>query len=322
MKTLSKCPACSCEDLREVDLATNLTAEDKTLIGSTVIWQADYASCPRCELMFARNRQEREEIDDYYDAFPVIEKRKYTVYPLPQRFIASQEAFCDRLVGNLVKAGLIRPDMSVLNIRCEYGVHLARLRDTYGVKELYGLDHFETNLRYAREDLGLENLGTLKPYPKQLPFGDKRFDLILANHTLTHALDPMGLLAIFRERVAPGGAIVFYNELDHIPLMDLPKTFKRGINSYHKQLLTKTSLENMLRLAGYGTEWLDYDPVGIKWASGRHSRTIIGRPSPAIDVSEVTAPAEHDLFEAFLDGRKKHRRRGLLRKAKELFAPA
>jgi 2-polyprenyl-3-methyl-5-hydroxy-6-metoxy-1,4-benzoquinol methylase len=269
--------------------------------------------------MFARNRQERGEIDAYYEAFPVIEKRGYTVWPLPQRFIDAQTAFCDRLVGTLEEAGLIRAEMSVLNIRCEFGAHLARLRDKHGVKELYGLDHFATNLRHAREVLGLENLDSLDPYLTELPFGSKKFDLILANHLLTHALDPMGLMAILRARVAPGGAVVFYNEIDHIAIMDLPKTFRRGVVSYHKQLLTRTSLENMCRLAGFRTAWLDYDPVGIKWASGRHSRTIVGYPAEPIEVSAITAPQENDLYQAYEAGLAAHGRFGLLHRAKQLF---
>jgi SAM-dependent methyltransferase len=320
METLSTCPACGSDELRDVGLATNLTREDRQLIGPSVVWEADYASCTRCDLMFARNRQENSEIDDYYAAFPEIENRDYAVYPLPDLFLKSQNQFADRLVGNLAKAGLVRPEMSVLNVRCEYGVHLARLRDEHGVSELYGLDHFPTNIRHARENLGLENIEILDPYFADIPFGDKKFDLILANHQLTHALNPMAVLANLRSRVAPGGTVVFYNEIDHIPIMDLPKTFRRGVISYHKQLLTRVSLENICRLAGFKTDWLDYDPVGIKWASGRHSLTIAGSPAEAIDVSQVTPPAKPDLYDAYLEGSKRHGRFGLLHKARKLFA--
>jgi SAM-dependent methyltransferase len=319
MQSLSACPACGCEDLRDVNLATNLSPKFRKVIGDTAIWEADYASCPRCDLIFARNRQEREEIDAYYNAFPIIEHRDYVTWPLPQQFIDQQNAFCDRLVGNLEKADLIRPDMSVLNLRCEYGVHLARLRDAYGVTRLYGLDHFATNLRYGREVLGLANLDLLSPYLSALPFGDMKFDLILANHLMTHALDPMGLLQILKDRLAPGGAILFYNELDHVALMDEPKLFKRGVISYHKQLLAKPSLDNMLRLSGFDTEWIDYDPVGFKWASGRQSRTVVGRPAEAIDVSEVTTPDGESLYEAYEKGLARHGKRGLLHSLKRML---
>ena len=320
MKVLSKCPACGSHELRETDLATNLTTKHKALIGPAVIWEASYASCSRCELMFARNRQERGEIDAYYAAFAVIEKRKYTVYPPPEEFIALQSAFSERLVGKLRDARLISPDISVLNIRCECGIHLAALRDDYGVEEVYGLDYFESSLRYAREQLGLNNVGMLEPYLDELPFGHKKFDLILANHLLTHALDPMGLLQLLRDRLSPGGAIVFFNELDHIPLMDMKKIFARGIVSYHKQLLTKASLWNMLLSAGYDTEWLDYDPVGIKWASGSHSLSIIGRPNEAGPVSTALNDAEDGLYEAYLEGQRKYSQQGLLAKVRKLWA--
>ncbi len=319
MKVLSKCPACGSRELRETDLATNLTTQHKALIGPSVIWEASYASCSRCELMFARNRQEREEIDAYYAAFPAIEKRKYTVYPPPEEFIELQTAFSERLIGKLRDARLISPDISVLNIRCECGIHLARLRDDYDIEEVYGLDYFDSNLRYAREQLGLNNVDMLSPYLDELPFGQKKFDLILANHLLTHALDPMELLQLLRDRLSPGGAIVFFNELDHIPLMDMKKTFSRGVVSYHKQLLTKASLENMLQSAGYGTEWLDYDPVGIRWASGRYSLSIIGRPDKADATCTAIYDAQDGLYDAYLEGRRKYSQQGLLAKVKKLW---
>ncbi|MGI9490547.1 MAG: class I SAM-dependent methyltransferase [Geminicoccaceae bacterium] len=317
MKVLRKCPACDSQELRDVDLETNLTSQHKALIGQAVMWEASYASCPQCELMFARNRQEQGEIDAYYAAFAAIEKRKYTVYPLPEEFIELQSAFSERLIGKLRDAQLISPDISVLNIRCECGIHLEKLRDEYDIKDVYGLDYFESNLRHAREKLGLNNVGMLEPYLDELPFGQKKFDLILANHLLTHALDPMGLLRLLRDRLSPGGAIVFYNELDHIPIMDMKKVFSRGIVSYHKQLLTRASLENMLRSAGYDTEWLDYDPVGIKWASGCHSLSIIGRPNNAGTTSTAINDAQDGLYNAYLEGRRKYSLQRLLAKAKK-----
>ncbi len=317
MQVLESCPSCENGDLVDVDLSTNLTDTHKAIIGSNVIWEANYAYCPCCELMFARNRQDTEEIDDYYAAFPEVEKRSYTVYPLPQQFIDVQEKFSERLIGNVEKAGLIRPDMSVLNIRCEYGVHLAHLRDKFGVQDLYGLDHFETNMQYAREDLGLSNIGYLDPYHVHVPFERQSFDLVLANHLMTHALDPMALLAHLRSLVAPGGAIVFYNELDHMGLMDMRKMYRRGVISYHKQLLTRNSLQNMLKRAGYRFDFLDYDTTGIKWASGRHSMAIAACPDTPASVSELTAPAAENLYQAYLDGYDRHAPNKLLRTVKK-----
>ncbi len=320
MDKLTSCPACNCGDLVDVGLGTNLTSEHIQLIGDTAIWQADYASCPNCELMFARNRQDETETDEYYAAFKVIEKRDYAVYPPPQKFIDAQESFSERFVGRLAEAGLINASMSVLNVRTEYGVHLARLRDVYGVQDVYGLDHFESNIEYAQKDLALKNIELLDPRVADLGFGDLKFDLILANHQLTHALEPMEILARFKNRLKPGGTVVFYNELDHMGIMDLPKTFRRGVISFHKQLLTRNSLENMLKLAGYATSFIDYDPVGIKWASGRHSMVIGGTPAKAIKPDQVSHPGSPSLYDAYEAGLAKHSRIGLLDKAKRLLS--
>jgi len=319
MHVLTECPACRSHDLVDVDLTTNLTDEHKKLIGDDVIWEADYAYCRRCEMMFARNRQDANEAVDYYAAFPDIEKRSYTVYPPPQQFIDAQEAFSNRFLGTLDGAGLLKPGISVLNIRCEYGVHLAALKQRFGIDEVYGLDHFETNLRYARDDLGLEHLDILDPYTIAIPFERKRYDLILANHQITHALDPVALMRHLRDHVSDDGCVVFYNELDHVGLFDQRKMYRRGVISYHKQLLTRNSLENLCRLSGFAPTFLDHDRVGIKWASGRESMVVAGRPAQPIDPAEAAPPASDSLYDAYLRGRDAHAPIGLVARVRRAF---
>jgi hypothetical protein len=326
MITIHSCPACDHQALLDATLSTNVTADDVKRLGSGLLVDSRFALCPRCELIFARNRQDDSEADDYYRAFAVLEKRDYAVYPPPGDFVDAQTKFSQFLLDLLDRQQILHGNLRVLNIRCELGIHLARLRDHYGVRALYGLDHFESNLRYAREDLGLEHIAWLHPAKLTVPFAPVEYDLILANHQLTHALAPAELTRRLKQWLAPKGLLILYNELDHAHLFRDTRFFRQGMISYHKQLLTQRSLENICRLNGLEPRLLVRDAQGMRWASGKHSMIILAHARPPLPANQLDPAEPKELLRMIRRGERIYRfrqaRRNVQTRLRHLFRGA
>ena len=247
-----------------------------------VVSDSKYAVCRRCDLLFARRRQDEGDAEAYYRAFEILEKRDYAVYPPPEFYLEKQIEFSEWLLDQLDAAGVLSKCGSVLNIRCENGVHLANLRDKYNVREVYGLDHFASNLRYARENHNIQHVEFLHPVDLDVPFERRYFDLILANHQITHALEPLKLIKRFRNLLSPRGVLVLYNENDHLRLLCRKRIFHEGAGNYHKQLLTPHSLRNLCQLAGLSWQQIALREKAIKWACPRDSMVAIARRVDAV----------------------------------------
>jgi 2-polyprenyl-3-methyl-5-hydroxy-6-metoxy-1,4-benzoquinol methylase len=154
-------------------------------------------------------------------------------------------------------AGLLKDGMSILHVRCDAGALLSELRKLLPNATLHGLDYWPNNLRWLREQgFAVEYLN---PASIDVPPGIK-FDLILSNHLLTHALDPRGDLAKLRSALRDNGRILFYNEYDHVPLFDqASKVLRRSpMTGYHKRLFIRPSFESFLRSAGFKPHFLGY----------------------------------------------------------------
>jgi SAM-dependent methyltransferase len=91
------------------------------------------------------------------------------------------------------------------------------------------------------------------PEPKH-PFAIKTFDVIVANHFLTHAHDPRALMAYFRSILSEDGTLILYNELDHDLSLKSMTAYARGLNFFHKQLFTRKTLIGFVQACGFSVE--------------------------------------------------------------------
>jgi SAM-dependent methyltransferase len=154
------------------------------------------------------------------------------------------------------------------------------LRSRLPAATLHGLDYFETNVRYLREE-GFR-VDKLSAAAIELPPG-AAYDLILANHHFTHALDPRGDLARLRNALRPGGHILFYSEVDHSVLFDPASALFSRIDviNYHKQLFVPETFAALLRNGGFGCEFL---------GRSRFTMTYLAAPSDGLVAAPPAAP--------------------------------
>jgi SAM-dependent methyltransferase len=303
MNYLKECPLCSNPNLEPIHRDTDLKEPGaRGEVPAEWGW-ADYAFCDRCGLIAARHRQEPASGAGFYERFKELEHRNYVTYPMPQEFIENQTTLAEGLFERAAAQleGLVEP--TILNIRSECGIVLDRFRKGLNTERVYALDLFEPNRRHAREVLGLRHVAELRIDKMTVPADwPQRYDLILANHVMTHALDLRESMAELRGLMNPDGIVLCYNEADHSQSLQRRNAYKRGINSFHKQLFDRKSFENLFRVSGMEVTPLRPLP-GLRWAIPHASMIVIARQGAP--PSELIG--EHSAYRAiFKDWERRH----------------
>ena len=250
---LDKCPCCFAPDPEYLFDANDLAAH---IFVDRRLKRGRYSLCRACGAIFAARRPSPETAETYYELFPELEEKTHNIYPPPSRNSKGKVARANEIFGLIEQRGLLKPDLSVLHVRADVGALLKLLRDRLPAATLHGLDYFANNVRYLREE-GF-HVDKLSAAAIKLPPG-AGYDLILANHHFTHALDPRGDLATLRSALKPGGHVLFYSEVDHSVLFDpASDLFSRiDVINNHKQLFVPETFEALLRNGGFACEFLD-----------------------------------------------------------------
>ncbi len=276
MTMLTTCPGCDSVALHPLALATDLKPADHEKWGEDVLVRDPaFASCSGCGLVFARRRQSAAVSQTYYDAFQELEHREYAVYPPPEQFITQQTLYAAALGEVLDRELVFAPHHRVLNIRAECGMHLLRLREVHGITDLYGLDHFDSNVRYGQHDLRLPHMALLPPQLNRVPFDPPTYDVVLVNHLLTHALDLSAVFGFLRSILAPDGVLVLYGEENHRSF--LKKDPLPRVNNYHKQLFTEDSLLKVCGVHGWDARVVHCFRHAIPWATAKNTLVVVAK---------------------------------------------
>jgi SAM-dependent methyltransferase len=156
------------------------------------------------------------------------------------------------ILGSLLK--LERP--RVLEIRPRFGAIGGALRRLYG-GETFALPLFEVQQVIVREVYGSCAEHLLDYDAFSIPYSGS-FDLVVANHLLTHAVHPQQALATIRERLAPGGHLYLYNEPDESDFLETGKSIFNTLNAFHLQTFDAASLARALQSAGFEPTYISH----------------------------------------------------------------
>jgi SAM-dependent methyltransferase len=112
----------------------------------------------------------------------------------------------DSAAGRLTGRGLA--GKSVLDFGCGYGRMLRLL--PWFTDRLYGCDPWDASLQLCEQHRVWGQLARSEYLPQDLPFGEEKFDVVLAFSVFTHtsARALRTALAAIRRRIAPGGLLV------------------------------------------------------------------------------------------------------------------
>jgi SAM-dependent methyltransferase len=248
--------------------------------------RADYSLCHRCGVVFARRRpvgpRFRYLLDHFEETLgraPSEEKSGIRVlgshrltageaarlraraahpvfvseYPRTKDRQHLPQLLRDRLavaahveiLGSLLKLDAPR----VLEIRPRFGAIGAALRRLYG-GETMALPLFDVQQLLVREVYGTCAEHLLDYDSFAIPYAGS-FDLVVANHLLTHAVRPCEALATIRARLAPGGHLYLYNEPDEGDFLETGKSIFKTLNAFHLQTFDSASLGRALESAGF-----------------------------------------------------------------------
>jgi SAM-dependent methyltransferase len=248
--------------------------------------RANYALCHRCGVVFARTRPigERfrflvEHFEETIGRVPaggqrgtkVLGSRRLTEeesaalraratqpifvseVPAQKRRRHLPQLLRDRLavaahveiIGSLI--ALEKP--RVLEIRPRFGAIGGALRRLYG-GETFALPLFEAQQLLVQEVYGSCAEHLLDYDAFSIPYSGC-FDLVVANHLLTHAVHPRETLATIRQRLTPGGHLYLYNEPDEGDFLDAGKSIFNTLNAFHLQTFDGAALARALQSAGF-----------------------------------------------------------------------
>ena len=137
----------------------------------------------------------------------------------------------------------------VLEIRSRLGSISEALRRLYGA-EVTAMAMFPNQRFLIKEVYGIRADAPLDFDHFAVP-SEGAFDLIVANHMLTHSVRPGAFLASVRDRLAPGGHLYLYNEPLEDEFLRDEKSMFNTLNAFHLQTFNRQSFVRVLQASGF-----------------------------------------------------------------------
>ena len=155
---------------------------------------------------------------------------------------------------------------------------------------------FESQRLIVEELYGIECSDLIDYDQFTIPF-QGTFDLIVANHMLTHIVRLDRFFSELRAHLRPGGHLYLYNELDEAFVFSSGKSIVNSLNPVHLQTFDRASLMRLLKANGFEVTFIKRRngltavprEVHRAFASCRRSaRTSATRASPPTRGAEPT----------------------------------
>jgi len=158
-------------------------------------------------------------------------------------WFASRRAIVDHILDRLD----LPADAAILEPGCGTGGNFAILARR---GHLFALEADESAIGFARaRGLAQVERGAL---PDQIPFGERRFDLILMTDVLEHLDDEAGALRALRARLRPGGWLLMT-----VPAMNWLWS-DHDVTHHHRRRYGANELGTLVRGAGLDVTYLSY----------------------------------------------------------------
>jgi len=234
--------------------------------------------CSKCGLIYAAPQPSPVELDELnlqnsgdrgslvWSPFGVLD----------ERYAREQEADVS-WASKIIERFICVNGKQVLSLRCLSGGLPAELRGKGA--EVFGVDSFHANIRYAREVRGLSNtvvVSMSRLHELNLPW-NCQFDAIegLTIHILAHVMYPRLLLSRIFDLLKPGGYL-FLDEKDVLLPAQSGNHFVLDSGQAHQFQLTQYTTASYLR--GVGFDLIECE-IDSERASGfRHIRVVARKP--------------------------------------------
>jgi SAM-dependent methyltransferase len=149
------------------------------------------------------------------------------------------------ILGSLVP--MHRP--RVLEIRSRLGSISAMLQRLYQA-DCQAMTLFENQQFLIEEAYGIPAVSPIDYQQFTVPF-EGRFDLIVANHMVTHAVHPRDFLATLHRHLVPGGHLYLYGEFIEREFLEDGSSMFNTMNPFHMQTFNGPSAVRALEANGF-----------------------------------------------------------------------
>jgi SAM-dependent methyltransferase len=314
MQSVTVCPGCRGTEREPVCEFNGLVLLDA--MRASPLCRYEYALCVTCGLVYATRRPEGDELAFLYSRFDEVLGRPDEDHTagatspmddveraalrarLARGWLVTEEhgpgddewmpdvfeervlnSFHVNVVGSLVPVSGRR----VLELRATTGFMLDVLRRRYGAAEVFAMPMSDRH-GLIIEALNPMPMATIDFDRLDIPF-DGRFDLILARHMVTHALEPARLWRLLADRLSPGGYVyLFLENDDQAMLRDKRKNLLGELKCFHFQNFDLPTLARILRYNGL-------DPVFIRHPRpGRSEMICLATRAEQVTPSPMTVP--------------------------------
>lgn len=187
------------------------------------------------------------------------------------------------LLGSLVKLEGAR----VAEVRSRTGALLAALRRLYHA-DVVAMPIFESQQHALRQVYDIPATSLIDFEHFVLPY-EGRFDLIIANHMVTHSLHPLAMLRELRSHLNPGDHLYLYNEPDEAECLDLKQSMFKILNPFHMQTFDTASFLRLLARAGFEPVHVYHTDSVYLQCLARAAQPVEPAPMPAADFSRRVA---------------------------------
>jgi SAM-dependent methyltransferase len=277
---LSRCQGCGTAERTLVcEWNKSILAEEPPRDDSTI---SNFALCHGCGIVYATRRPVGERHRALMDDFPTTIGRdpaaaaaSGVLNPFPlsdedraryRRMIAGgvfvsdherrehlSQVFRDRLENashvELLGSLLDLKGARALEIRSRAGTIAHGLRRLYGATVAV-MPIFESQRLIVEELYGIECSDLIDYDQFTIPFNGT-FDLIVANHMLTHIVRLDRFFDELRAHLQPGAQLYLYNELDEAFVFESGKSIVNSLNPVHLQTFDRSSLMRLLKANGF-----------------------------------------------------------------------
>jgi hypothetical protein len=261
VEQVGACPLCGSKRTQEL-AARNLNSRDPAraarladLVESNFFLEQKLSICRDCSHVFQSTRPVPDALERLYTHFAgAVAKVTPTAATIAEYFLVENSKDYVQMPAKAIqfldRHGLLDGVDSALELRTYGGGLLAILRER-GVSHTEGGYIQDFDAEMARRIFGIEQLAPFsfaRP-PSEFEAALPRYDLILGYEALTHSPHPLELLAWIRDRLTPAGkAVLFWepNTPAYREFMPLEMVF----NNFHMNLLTRDTLEGLIKRAG------------------------------------------------------------------------
>lgn len=137
--------------------------------------------------------------------YPIYVDRKN--YPSYQSYLSEQEYHLLKKVIVRLLRPYARPESRLLDLACWDGLSTAHYGGELGIKDLHGLDFFDTQIEKARSR-GVQ-VAKCDLESSAFPYPDGHFDLAVANQVFEHLKQIYRPLSELHRVLKPGGILIF-----------------------------------------------------------------------------------------------------------------